>query len=291
MESSPENPNQLPPPGGSHSIQPQSGTPRTIDSKPATVPVTAGTSVITDIGNNAITERAEDIRYSSDETMVWQETPSLALLVPRAVKYLIWLAVIFILCAIANNVVSGNPSARSALEQNGVRTTAPAARHAARKAKSRRSAAVPADADAATSPDASTSDAASSSDAAPAAPAQPWTLARILFLVKVGFSVLFALLFLNYLFRLKTTKYSASSQRLIVEEGSWHSVNKPYELHQLGDAVIEKPALLRMFNVANLVITKPEVKLIGLRNAEYVRDVLRQGGQLEAQRADKIRWR
>jgi hypothetical protein len=59
----------------------------------------------------------------------------------------------------------------------------------------------------------------------------------------------------------------------------------------LGDAVILKPLLLRMFGVSNLVITKPSVKLVGLRNAEYVRDILRQGGQLEAQRVDKIRWR
>ena len=59
----------------------------------------------------------------------------------------------------------------------------------------------------------------------------------------------------------------------------------------MGDAVIVKPLLLRIFGVSNLEIAKPPVKLYGLRNAEYVRDILRQGGQMEAQRVDKIRFR
>ena len=44
---------------------------RVIEEKPATVSVTAGTSVVTNIGDNQITERAEHIRYSTDEAMVW----------------------------------------------------------------------------------------------------------------------------------------------------------------------------------------------------------------------------
>ena len=114
---------------------------------------------------------------------------------------------------------------------------------------------------------------------------------RILLLIECGFAGLFTILLLVYLLKLKTTRYSASSQRLIVEEGSLHSVNRPYELHQLGDAVIVRPLLLRPFGVSNLVITQPHVELYGLRNADYVRDILRQSGQLEAQRIDKIRWR
>ena len=276
MAPSPEEPNQL---------QTTSNVPRTIEPKPATVSVTAASAVLRDIGDNTITERAEDIRYSTDEAMIWQESPSLALLVPRAVKYLIILAVIFIACAAVKQIVGSNPLLRATLEHSGIRTTA-STRHA-RKGKSSRHATddttdeTSSNTDSAT-PDASTDDSASQT---------PTSLDRVLFFVKAGFSALFALLLLGYLFKLKTTKYCASSQRLIVEEGSWHSVNRPYELHQLGDAVIMKPALLRLFNIANLVITKPHVELYGLRNAEYVRDILRQGGQLEAQRADKIRWR
>ncbi|MDR3792119.1 MAG: PH domain-containing protein [Terracidiphilus sp.] len=288
----------MPPPSGDeHSIQKESSFQRTIEAPPATVSVKAGTGVVTDIGDNQITERAEQIRYSTDEAMVWQETPSMALLVPRAVKYVIFLAVIFILCAEVNRYVPQVPAAHDFLAQNGVQASAPASSSSARsthKKKSRHAATADDSTAPSTATDSSTPT-ATDTPAAPEDPAQPQekplTLGRILFDVKAAFVVLYALLFALYFFRLKSTRYCASSQRLIVEEGAWHAVNKPYELHQLGDAVIVKPALLRLFNAANLVITQPPIELKGLRNAEYVRDILRQGGQLEAQRADKIRFR
>lgn len=270
-----------------------------INEKPATVSVKAGTSVVADIGDNQITERAEHIRYSTDEAMIWQEAPSLVLLVPRALKYIVLLAILFFLCAEVNHYVPRIPAARDVLSRAGIQTPAPLAscstRHSARKPKSGHRASTD---DSATSTDpSSSSDAASdaASDATPPetddAPSKPLTLAGILFDVKCAFVALYALLLGLYLFKLKTTRYCASSQRLIVEEGSLHTVNRPYELHQLGDAVIVTPVLLRMFNVSHLVITNPHIELLGLRNAGYVRDILRQGGQLEAQRTDKIRWR
>jgi hypothetical protein len=283
-----EDPHLLPP---SDDIT-RTGPARTIDAQPAVIPVQAGTGVISNIGDNNITGRAEQIRYSTDEAMVWQEAPSLALLVPRAIKYIVLLAVIFIACAVAGRVISSNPGARAALESSGIHAPAAAPSHrAGRKARGR-----PATPAADASSDAPADSTAVPSDAAPASDAtdQPtpyFTLGKVFFLVKSFFAALFALLLLVYFFRLKATRYSASSQRLIVEEGAWHAVSRPYELHQLGDAVIVKPALLRMFGVANLIVTKPEIELNGLRNAEYVRDILRQGGQLEAQRVDKIRWR
>ncbi len=281
MTPTPENPNQLPAPN-----QPN-GITRTIEQKPATVSVTAGASVITDIGDNNITEQAENIRYSSDEAMVWQEAPSLALLVPRALGYIAWLIVIFVACSIANHAIGRNPEARAMMERNGVQSSSIAPRHATTHKKGGHHASADDAADSSTDTAATPADDTDSDAAEP----QGLTLNRIFFWVKSGFTALFAILFLFYLFKLKTTKYSASSQRLIVEEGALHSVNRPYELHKLGDAVIFKPALLRLFNVSNLVITEPHIELKGLRNAEYVRDILRQGGQLEAQRADKIRWR
>lgn len=212
----------------------------------------------------------------------------MALLVPRAIKYIVLLVLIFIACGMVNRAVNRNPVTRVLLERNGVQTSSNAvgaARRAARKLKgSHRPAA---DATAAPADDATPPDA----DSDEAAPSHGLTVKGILAWVKIGFTSLFVLLLLGYWFKLKTTKYCASSQRLIVEEGALHSVNRPYELHQLGDAVISKPVLLRMFGVSNLVITKPHIELYGLRNAEYVRDILRQGGQLEAQRVDKIRFR
>lgn len=284
MAPSSEKPNQLPPPNG---VQ------RTIEQKPATVSVTAGASVLTDIGDNNITARAENIRYSSDETMIWQEVPSPVLLIPRAVRYIILLIIVFAACSGVETAVSRIPVARATLEQYGIHVlsgTSHATHRLSRKSRSsHRAADADADTDAGAGTDASADD--SSSGETEKSGNTNVTLEGILLGVKGCFVALFLLLFLVYWFKLKATKYSASNQRLIVEQGSWHSVNRAYELHQLGSAVIYKPALLRLFNVSNLVIADPHIELYGLRNAEYVRDVLRQSGQLEAQRVDRIRWR
>jgi hypothetical protein len=281
-----------PSPDDSNQLQPSSKIPRTLQQKPATLPVQAASGVLGKIGDNAITGRAEYIRYSTDEEMIWQESPSLALLLPRFIKYAILMAIVLIACSAVRNFVGRNPGAQAALGRVGVssaategRTGEPARKAGHKPRSGHRALEQPAD----TASSDGTADGAPETETPRSESATG--LDRILGFVKLGFGGLFTLLFLAYLLKLKTTKYCASSQRLIVEEGSLHSVNRPYELHQLGDAVIVKPLLLRMFGVSNLVITKPHVELVGLRNAEYVRDILRQGGQMEAQRVDKIRFR
>jgi hypothetical protein len=207
------------------------------------------------------------------------------------------MAIVLIACSAAKNYVRQNPYAQGALESIGIHATAESrssepSRRAGRKPRGGRHAAEQA-ADAA-SPDATSTDTptdAPPSEADAPRPVPGNDLGHILSLIKLSFGALFTVLFLAYILKLMTTKYSASSQRLIVEEGSLHSVNRPYELHQLGDALIVKPLLLRLFNVSNLEIVKPPITLVGLRNAEYVRDILRQGGQMEASRVDKIRFR
>ena len=275
----------------SNQLQPSPKFPITVQQKPATLPVQAASGVLGDIGDNAITGRAEYIRQNTDEEMIWQESPSLALLLPRFIRYAVLMAIVLLCCSAAKNFVEQNVMARVALERAGIHTTTASrltdpVRKAGHKLKSARRALEQSDDTAST--DGST-DAAPEAETPRSEPVSQFD--RILAMVKLGFGGLFTLLFLVYLLKLKTTKYRASSQRLIVEEGSLHSVNRPYELHQLGDAVIVKPLLLRIFGVSNLVITQPLVKLHGLRNAEYVRDILRQGGQMEASRVDKIRFR
>jgi hypothetical protein len=277
--------------GDSNQLQPSPKLPITVQQQPATIPVQAGSSVLGNIGDNAITGRAEYIRQNTDEEMIWQESPSLALLLPRFIKYAVLMAIVLIACSAVKNYVGHNLFARLALEHAGIQTSsesrpAELARKAGHKLKSARRA-LDQSADTASSD--ATTDAAPEAESPRSEPVSEFD--RILAMVKLGFGGLLTLLFLAYLLKLKTTKYCASSQRLIVEEGSLHSVNRPYELHELGDAVIVKPLLLRMFGVSNLEITKPPVKLYGLRNAEYVRDILRQGGQMEASRVDKIRFR
>jgi hypothetical protein len=275
----------------SNKLQPSSSTPRTIQQKPATIPIQAASSVLSDIGDNAVTGRAEYIRQMTDEEMIWQESPSLALLFPRFVVFAVLMAIVFFACSATKSYVRQNPYAQAALESFGIHATAESrvagtTRRAGRKPRSGRKA-LEQSADTASSD--GTTDVTPETEAPRSASDRG--LNGILNGIKLGFGLLFTLLFLLYLLKLITTKYCASSQRLIVEEGTLHTVNRPYELHQLGDAMITKLLLLRMFNISNLMITNPRVKLIGLRNAEYVRDILRQGGQLEAQRMDKIRWR
>jgi len=277
--------------GDSNQLQPSPKLPITVQQQPAMIPVQAGSSVLGNIGDNAITGRAEYIRQNTDEEMIWQESPSLALLLPRFIKYAVLMVIVLLVCSAVKNYVGHNLFARLALEHAGIQTSsesrpAELARKAGHKLKSARHA-LDQSADAASSD--ATTDAAPEAESPRSEPVSEFD--RILAMVKLGFGGLLTLLFLAYLLKLKTTKYCASSQRLIVEEGSLHSVNRPYELHELGDAVIVKPLLLRMFGVSNLEITKPPVKLYGLRNAEYVRDILRQGGQMEASRVDKIRFR
>lgn len=290
MAPSSDDSNKLPPPSGD--LQPSSSFPRTIQQKPATIPVQAGSGVIGDIGDNVITGRAEYIRQNTDEEMIWQETPSLVLLVPRFIKYAILMAIVLFACSAAKSYVRQNPYAQAALESVGIHATAESrlsepSRRAGHKPRGGRHAAEQA-ADAA-SPDATTAAPPPEAEAPRSVPGND--LGHILSLIKLSFGALFTVLFLAYILKLMTTKYCASSQRLIVEEGSLHSVNRPYELHQLGDAVIVKPLFLRLFNVSNLEIVKPPITLVGLRNADYVRDILRQGGQMEASRVDKIRFR
>jgi hypothetical protein len=262
-----------------------------LQQKPATIPVQAASGVLSDIGDNAVTGRAEYIRQNTDEEMIWQESPSLILLLPRFIKYAVMMTLVFLACSAVRSFVGQNPQARAALDSVGIHSTTetrffePARKTGHKPRSSHRSAEQPAD----TAASDATTDAAPDVDTPRTAPESD--LDRILIRVEIFFAGLFTLLFLAYLLKLMTTKYCASSQRLIVEEGSLHSVNRPYELHQLGDAVIVRPLLLRMFGISNLEITKPAVSLYGLRNADYVRDILRQGGQMEAQRVDKIRFR
>jgi hypothetical protein len=66
------------------------------------------------------------------------------------------------------------------------------------------------------------------------------------------------------------------------------------ELHELGDATIERPFHYRFFGVGDLTIQHRSggaVVLQAIRNAEVVRDLLRGSGQFEAARLDKARWR
>jgi hypothetical protein len=241
------------------------------------------------IGESAVTNRAKAILHSTDEGMAWQESPSLVLLIPRCFSYAVIFTALALVCMGAHSLVL-KAAAVAAPTPTPVAASSPkAAPQHARKgshAKSDQAESAPA------------SGSAESPSASPSAqtldPSQDPTVAfadSIIYKLLLGVA-LFCVLDLGvYILHLKTTHYSATSQRLFVEQGIFHTVNRPYELHILSNAVLAKSLLMRPFGVANLTIASPRIVLLGLRNASAVRDLLRTGGQLEAQRVDKIRWR
>jgi len=88
---------------------------------------------------------------------------------------------------------------------------------------------------------------------------------------------------------IRSTKYRMTSQRLEVTAGLFNQRTVTYELHQMAAGQITRPFLLRLVKTGNLSIGALQLKAI--RNPEVVRDMLRDFGQREASRLDKIRWR
>lgn len=256
---------------------------RAIQQPQATASVQSVTGVLSDIGDNVVTSGAERILDTSDENMVWQERPSPVLLIPRFLKYAVVMVIVMMIFSVIDRYAG--PWLERVAESQGAKLGSTLVDHDTRMSQTRKNAkrarlkAAQTQADNATDTDTDDVRVIRRHQARVLVDIQ-WIIAGVLFL-----------LWITYLVRLLTTRYSASSQRLIVEEGILHSENRPYELHQLGDAVITKPLIPRLFGVGNLQIVVPPVKLIGLRNPEYVRDLIRQGGQLEAQRVDKVRFR
>jgi Bacterial PH domain len=94
--------------------------------------------------------------------------------------------------------------------------------------------------------------------------------------------------------RLRATVYRGTRQRLEIISGVFGQRTVAYELHELGDAVIERAVHYRIFGVGNLVLehcNKPAVVLEAIAKPEGVRDMLRASGQFEAARFEKARWR
>lgn len=258
---------------------------RTVQMQPATASVKSVSGVLGNIGDNVVTSRAEEILGGDDEQMLWQEKPSLVLLLPRLLKYAAIMLLVIFVCSQIDRYAG--PSLESTAEKQRDRLAATLREHDTRISKAKRYAARQ-----------RARAAQDASDKQPADDADPndntvpvHYEASILVKLQYGVALMLALMWTAWLLRLLTTKYSASSQRLIVEEGVLHSVNRPWELHKLGDAVISRSLIPKLFGLGDLTIAQPHIELIGLRNPDYVRDLIRQGGQQEAQRVDKIRFR
>lgn len=230
----------------------------------------------TDIGNSRVTSVAHLVLNYDPEAMIWQDSPSPSLMLPSLLKWALIIAIwVVALIVLRPAPVGGAPVAPTPTVQE----TVEAQTQKGKRAKSNHKTEV-------------------SQTSAKAAPVKPeparqsstddtaytWTL-------YIGLLVLAFQLFSHgeWYLRLKNISYKMSSQRLAIESGIFSKAVNTYELHQLENGQVYKPWNLRLFGRENLYISG--LWLTGIKNAEAVRDLIRNAGQIEASRIEKARFR
>lgn len=232
----------------------------------------------TNIGNGRVTAVAQELLNYDPEAQVWQDSPTLALMLSSVLKWvvlvLIWLAALAVFAPAPS--LPGTPVAEAAQP---AQPPVAADKHGHGKKKTRaanKSASV-----------ANEQAANASSSASASGPDDTWyQVARWAGILIVAYQVYSHCV---WALRLKNIRYKMSSQRLTIESGIFSKTTNTYELHKLDSSgQIHSPLFLRMVGRANLYVG---VWLSGIRNAEAVRDLVRNAGQIEASRVDKARWR
>jgi hypothetical protein len=236
------------------------------------------TQTATNIGDGRVTAIAQDLLNYDPEAQVWQDSPSLALMVSSIVKWCFYI----VLWLGALSYLAVPPSLPPSTTPADAAQTAPAApvpeKQAHGKKKSRAAAKAASVAEEPKAP---------AGKATSAGRDDIWyQLAKWVGILVIAYQVyahgVWAL-------RLKNIRYKMSSQRLMVESGIFSKTTNTYEIHQLNaSGQIHRPFFLRLFGRANLWVG---VWLSGIRHPEAVRDLVRNAGQIEASRVEKARWR
>jgi hypothetical protein len=234
--------------------------------------------IIQEIGNESVTARAEFIRHNTDEQMIWQESPSIKLITGTVLRWIIFCTLITLLVMSFKQKINNELQIEKAkaLEFEKTKTLEPNNESLKNPLKNKKKAAPKPTQIKPTVDD---------SEKFVNSINKNCNIAIIALLIIAASRILWVYL------TIKTTRYMATSQRLVIESGVLISRNIPYELHKLGNAIILRPFTQRILGLSNLHFPSNGIRLRGLKNADYVRDVLRSGGQIEAQRMDKIRWR
>lgn len=224
----------------------------------------------TDIGDSRVTSIAQQVLSYDPEAMIWQDSPSPALMLPSLVK---WAFVIVAWVAGLMYLLPSQPALAPVAEPQVVekveaQTPKGKKAKAAHKTKEAKAEVTP----------------TSKKQPAPDDGAFTWTLF-------IGLLVVAYQLYSHgaWYLRLKNISYKVSSQRLAIESGIFSKAVNAYELHQLQNGQVYKPWNLRLFGRENLYVSG--LWLSGIRNAEAVRDLIRNSGQIEASRIDKARFR
>ncbi|SAK52863.1 Bacterial membrane flanked domain protein [Caballeronia ptereochthonis] len=237
------------------------------------------------IGDARVTAIAQQLLNYDPEAMVWQDSPALALMLSSVLKWLIlvliWLAVLAVLSPSASAPKADivQPAQVEKTESDKHSRGKKTVRAGSKGANSASEANVASNEGASNGRTAAQATSAGKSD-------DTWY-----YVVKwIGILIIVCQLYkhLAWALRLKSIRYKMSSQRLIIESGIFSKVTNTYELHKLGAGQIQSPLLPRMFGCSNLYVG---VWLSGIRNAEAVRDLIRNAGQIEASRIEKARWR
>lgn len=236
------------------------------------------------IGDSNVTAAAEYLLGADHEPMVWQESPSLALIVWPILKFLFLTIVAFSAVAYVETIYLSKSGPRpTAVEEHQLATDLPS-KPAIDQSKKRSKTDIEAAHQARSAWNAMAQARENLSKRAAG-----WASFRWIEWARNGFVGILLLALLERFARIKTTRYRMSTQRLILDRGILSRTSIPIELHKLSGAIIHQPFLLRLFKTSNVHVSG--ILLEGLRNAELVRDLIRNAGQMEAQRTDKIRWR
>jgi len=228
----------------------------------------------THIGNARVTSVAQQVLNYDPEAMIWQDSPSLAVMLSNVLKwvilFIVWLA------AVAYFAHAPVPVAPASTPETVAETTKPVKKNSQGKHSKSKSADV-----VSSHIDETAKTSSKMSD-------QELTRFGI---IAVGILVFFfkALGLIKRALSLRSIRYSMTSQRLKIESGIFSKTSNIYELHVLGSGQMSTPFFMGLFGRSNLYVSG--LWLVGIRNAEAVRDLIRNAGQIEASRVDKARFR
>lgn len=227
----------------------------------------------TDIGDSRVTSVAHMVLNYDPEAMIWQDSPSASLMLPSLLKWVliiaIWGLALIVLrpAPVVTVPIDSTPSVQEPIEAQTSKGKKGKTTHKAEDSQ--------ANAKVKSAP---------ANQPAPDDTAYTWIL-------YIGLLVLAYQLYSHgmWYLRLKNISYKMSSQRLAIESGIFSKAVNAYELHQLQNGQVYKPWNLRMFGRENLYVSG--LWLSGIKNAEAVRDLIRNAGQIEASRIEKARFR
>jgi hypothetical protein len=228
----------------------------------------------TDIGDARVTSVAQQVLNYDPEAMIWQDSPSLSVMLSNVIKwvilFIVWLA------ALSHFAPAPVPAAPASTPETVAEAIKPVKKNSQGKHSKSKSA------------DVASSDIAENARTGSKVSDQELTHFGIL---AIGILVFFfkVLGLIKRALSLRSIRYSMTSQRLKIESGIFSKTSNTYELHVLGSGQMHTPFFMGLFGRSNLYVSG--LWLVGIRNAEAVRDLIRNAGQIEASRVDKARFR